>query len=64
MNDLQSALKVKVKVKVKLSLCLNWAPRHEDILGELRYISTHSKNFHYWPYQEWKKESPARSLYY
>jgi hypothetical protein len=22
-----------VKVKVKLSLCFNWAPRHEDVLG-------------------------------
>jgi hypothetical protein len=31
-----------VKVKVKLSLCFNWAPRHEGILGEWRYISTHS----------------------
>jgi hypothetical protein len=28
--------------KVKLSLCFNWAPRHEDILGEWRYSSTHS----------------------
>jgi hypothetical protein len=34
--------KVKVKVKVKLSLCFNWAPRHEVILGERRYSSTHS----------------------
>jgi hypothetical protein len=23
----------KIKVKVKLSLCFNWAPHHEDILG-------------------------------
>jgi hypothetical protein len=28
--------------KVKLSLCFNWAPRHEGVLGEWRYISTHS----------------------
>jgi hypothetical protein len=29
-------------LKVKLSLCFNWAPRHEGILGEWRYSSTHS----------------------
>jgi hypothetical protein len=28
--------------KVKLSLCFNWAPRHEGVLGEWRYSSTHS----------------------
>jgi hypothetical protein len=28
--------------KVKLSLCFNRAPRHEGILGEWRYITTHS----------------------
>jgi len=33
---------VKVKVNVKLSLRFNWAPRHESVLGEWRYISTHS----------------------
>jgi hypothetical protein len=27
-------------VKVKLSLCFNWAPRHEGVLGEWRYSST------------------------
>jgi hypothetical protein len=31
-----------VKVKVKLSLCFNWAPCHESILGEWRYSFTHS----------------------
>jgi hypothetical protein len=31
-----------MKVKVKLSLCFNWAPRHEGVLGEWRYSSTHS----------------------
>jgi hypothetical protein len=31
-----------VKVKVTLSLCFNWAPRHEGVLGEWRYSSTHS----------------------
>jgi hypothetical protein len=36
--------KAKVKVKVKLSLCFNWAPRHEGVLGKWRYSSTHS-----WP---------------
>jgi hypothetical protein len=29
-------------VKVKLSMCFNWAPRHEGVLGEWRYSSTHS----------------------
>jgi hypothetical protein len=28
------------KVKIKLSLCFNWAPRHEGVLGEWRYSST------------------------
>jgi hypothetical protein len=33
----------KVKVKVKLSLCFfYWAPRHEVVLGEWKYSSTHS----------------------
>jgi hypothetical protein len=32
----------KVKGKVKLSLCFNWAPRHEGVLGERKYSSTHS----------------------
>jgi len=27
---------------VKFSLCFNWAPRHEGVLGEWRYSSTHS----------------------
>jgi hypothetical protein len=31
-----------IKVKVKLSLCFNWAPRHEGVLGEWRHSSTHS----------------------
>jgi hypothetical protein len=29
-----------IQVKVKLSLCFNWAPRHEGVLGEWRYSST------------------------
>jgi hypothetical protein len=33
---------IKVNVKVKLSLCLNWAARHEGVLGEWMYSSTHS----------------------
>jgi hypothetical protein len=33
---------VHMKVKVKVSLCFNWAPRHEGVLGEWRYSSTHS----------------------
>jgi hypothetical protein len=35
-------LEGKVKIKVKLSLCFNYAPRHEGVLGEWRYSSTHS----------------------
>jgi hypothetical protein len=31
-----------IKAKVKLSLCFNWAPRHEGVLGMRRYSSTHS----------------------
>jgi hypothetical protein len=30
------------KGKVKLSLCFNWTPHHEGVLGEWRYSSTHS----------------------
>jgi hypothetical protein len=31
-----------MKVKVKLSLCCNWVPRHEGVLREWKYSSTHS----------------------
>jgi hypothetical protein len=31
-----------VEGKVKLSLCFNWAPRHEGVLGDWRYSATHS----------------------
>jgi hypothetical protein len=31
-----------VHVKIKLFLCFNWAPRHEGVLGEWKYSSTHS----------------------
>jgi hypothetical protein len=31
-----------VPMTVKLSLCFNWAPRHEGVLGEWTYSSTHS----------------------
>jgi hypothetical protein len=30
------------KGKLKLSLCFNWAPRHEGVLEDWRYSSTHS----------------------
>jgi hypothetical protein len=30
------------RTKVTLSLCCNYAPRHEGVLEEWRYISTHS----------------------
>jgi hypothetical protein len=35
-------LSLWVCLKVKLSLCFNRAPRHEGVLGEWRYSSTHS----------------------
>jgi hypothetical protein len=39
---MQDKITTKVNVKVKLSLCFNWAPRHEGVLGEWMYSSTHS----------------------
>jgi len=27
-----------VTVKVKLSLCFNWAPHHEGVLGKWRWV--------------------------
>jgi hypothetical protein len=35
------SLIIVVKVKVKMSLCFNWAPCHEGILGKWRYSSMH-----------------------
>jgi hypothetical protein len=35
-------LRSRLNVKVKLCLCFNWTPRHEDVLREWRYSSTHS----------------------
>jgi hypothetical protein len=32
----------QLSCKVKLSLCFNWAPRHEDVLGEWSYSSMHT----------------------
>jgi len=32
----------KIYIKVKFSLCFNWAPCHDGVLGEWRYCSTHS----------------------
>jgi hypothetical protein len=29
------------EVKVKLSLCFNWVPRHEGVVGEWKYIHTY-----------------------
>jgi hypothetical protein len=36
-----TVLNTNTKVKAKLSLCFNWVPRHEGVLGEWRY-SPHS----------------------
>jgi hypothetical protein len=37
-----SAMETHFKGKEQTSLCFNWAPRHEGILGEKRYSSTYS----------------------
>jgi hypothetical protein len=39
LTELSQLLRIN-KVKVKLSLCFNWAPRHESVLGQWRYSST------------------------
>jgi len=43
-GELHRTALVRLKVKLKLSLCffLNCAPRHEGVLGEWMYSSTHS----------------------
>jgi hypothetical protein len=38
----RAVIVLPAKAKVKLSLCFNWAPRHEGVLGEWRYSSNHS----------------------
>jgi hypothetical protein len=38
--DSKTAL--KKDIQTNLSLCFNWAPRYEYVLGEWRYSSTHS----------------------
>jgi hypothetical protein len=37
---------MSVTVKVKVSLCFNWEPRHEGVLGEWWYSFTHSWRRH------------------
>jgi hypothetical protein len=39
---LQMLIYCKVRVKVKSSLYFSWAPRHDGVLGEWMYSSTHS----------------------
>jgi hypothetical protein len=46
-------------VKVKLSLCFNWAPRHEGVLGQWMYSSTHSLTSAL-DGGEWSASRPAR----
>jgi hypothetical protein len=41
-TTISHAGKFMVKLKVNVSLCFNLAPRHESVLGEWRYSSTHS----------------------
>jgi hypothetical protein len=40
-TELHTCKYILCDVKVKLSLCFNWAPLHEGVLGEWRYSSTH-----------------------
>jgi hypothetical protein len=47
-------------VKGKLSLCFNWAPRHEGVLGEWKYSSTHSLTSGLGG-GEWSASRPGRS---
>jgi hypothetical protein len=47
------------RLKVKLSPCFNWAPRHEDILKEWRYSSTHSSTLAL-DGGEWSASRPGR----
>jgi hypothetical protein len=47
--------------KVKLSLCFNWAPRHEGVLGEWRYSSTHSLTSALYG-GEWSASRPGRFI--
>jgi hypothetical protein len=47
---------VKVKVKVKSLWFLHWAPRHEGMLREWRYNSTHSLTYG----GEWSPSRPGR----
>jgi hypothetical protein len=51
-----------MKIKVNLYMCfffLNWAPRHEGLLGEWRYSSTHSFNSAI-DGSEWSASRPGR----
>jgi hypothetical protein len=45
--------------RIKLSLCFNWAPRHEGVLGEWRYSSTHSLTSAL-DGREWSASRPGR----
>jgi hypothetical protein len=44
---------------IKLSLCWNWAPRHEGVLGEWRYSFNHSLTSAL-DWGEWSASRPAR----
>jgi hypothetical protein len=45
----------------KLSLCFNWTPRHEGLLGEWRYSSTHSMTSAL-EGGEWSASRPSRFI--
>jgi hypothetical protein len=53
--------RVKGKVKVKLSLCFNSAPRHESVMEEWRYSSTHSLTLAL-DGGEWSASRPGRFI--
>jgi hypothetical protein len=57
----RDALGTVVKVKVKLSLCFNYAPHHEGVLGERRYSSTNSSTSAL-DGGEWSASRPGRAL--
>jgi hypothetical protein len=59
LNSVNGSTSLPPEVKVKLSLCFNWAPHHEGVLGEWRYSSTHSLTSAL-EWGEWSASRPSR----
>jgi hypothetical protein len=58
-SDIGETYKYNGTVKVKLSLCFNWAPCHEGVLGEWMYnLFTDLKK----AYDSWQKYCTTLSL--